>query len=439
MDGGVVPLPLTDLVTMMKGWPSTVVFFSLLLMISPSWGGEVVAEGRAPLDEPMARSQALADALREAVREGAGVDLVSETQVKDFALVSDRMFSKARGYVRRYEVLSSGAEGNGFYTVRIKADVQESLSDSNDKLGFRMMAREHQAPRLSIRIDERIEQANNGTLASDWLGNSASECGLHVVEQGYSQEGMQTRRAVALGREQEAAMRRDEVVSDCDYIIEGSVVGSSAGSESFYGSKPCKKFSLGLNLKVVDAATGAVILSENAPSRDILVRRVSSDTAAAREAVRQLMEGSPKVPDSDAGWKLIRRIFSHWAAEMDLGAVYKLEFRGMDLETARQLREKLAAIRNVSSVWIRSVDPAGVSVVDCEARLQPLDLASVVEQKMPGYQLDRSEKRYLSFLKKAPASAGDEQDSFLLYAGISSCALLVLAAFAIFLKHKHKA
>lgn len=386
----------------------------------------------------MARSQALADALREAVREGAGVDLVSETQVKNFAMEFDRMFSKARGHVKKYEVLSTSTSPDGFYVVRIKANVGEGAVDTNDKLTLQMMAREHQSPRVSVRIEERIEDVNNGTLASDWLRNAATECGLRIIETDRAQGdgGMLAKRAQTLGRGQEAAMRSEGVVSGCDYIIEGSVVGSSAGTESFYGSKPGKKFSLGLNLKVIDAATGVVILTENAPSRDILIRKVESSTAAAREAVRQLMEGSPRVADSDTGWKLIRRIFAHWSAEMDLGAVCKLEFTGMDLSTANQLKEKLTSIQNVGSVWIRSVDPAGVSVVDCEARLQPLELAAIIEQALPGYKLDRSENRYLSFRADASASTTGE-NSLLLYGGIGGGIALALAVSFVLLKRKH--
>lgn len=384
----------------------------------------------------MARSQALADALREAVRQGAGVDLVSETQVKNFTMEFDRMFSKARGHVKKYEVLSTSTSPDGFYVVRIKAEVGEGAVDTNDKPSLQMMAREYQAPRVAVRIEERIEDVTNGTLASDWLRNEGTECGLRIIETERAQGdgGMLAKRAQTLGRGQEATLRQEGIVSGCDYIIEGSVVGSSAGTESFYGSKPGKKFSLGLNLKVIDAATGVVILTENAPSRDILIRQVASDTAAAREAVRQLMEGSPRVADSDTGWKLIRRIFAHWAAEMDLGAVCKLEFTGMELATAQQLKEKLSAIQNVGSVWIRSVDPAGVSVVDCEARLQPLELAAIIEQALPGYKLDRSENRYLSFRRAADAGSGSQA---LLYGSIGGGALILVLLSLFITKRKH--
>ncbi len=375
---------------------------SILLSLSVA-AVEVEAEGRAAGDAPAARQQALTDALREAVRSGAGVDLVSESQMENFELTFDRTFSKARGYVKKYEVLSAGVTDDGFYTVRIKADVGDKAPSANDTMTFQMMAREHEAPRIAIRIDEKIEGVQNGNLATDWLRNAASRCGLRVIDlrNAQGQGSMLSKRAEALGRKTEAVVRSEGIVSACDYVIEGNIVGSLTGTQSFYGSRAGKKYSLGLNITVRDAATGAIVLTENPESRDILIRNVSSDTASAREAVRQLMEGSARVAESDAGWKLIRRIFAHWASEMDLGATMKLEFVGLDLESANKLKAGLEKQTAVGTVWIRSIDAAAVSVLECESRLNATDLADVITSVMPGYELDRTEKRYLSFRKSS--------------------------------------
>ncbi|MEY5016062.1 MAG: hypothetical protein RIS92_2420, partial [Verrucomicrobiota bacterium] len=57
---------------------------ALLLLGLSAMGVEVEVEGKAAGDLPHAREEALADALREAVRVGAGVDVLSTTAVKDF-------------------------------------------------------------------------------------------------------------------------------------------------------------------------------------------------------------------------------------------------------------------------------------------------------------------------------------------------------------------
>lgn len=370
-----------------------------MAMACTALGATVQVTGKADAEAPTAREQALADALREAVRQGTGVDVVSETQMTDFALDYDRAFSKARGYLKKYDVLSSGVTEDGFYSVTIKAEVGDAPLTQNDTLTFQMMAREHQAPRVAIRISEQIEGAQNGPPATDWLKSTATKCGLRVVdlERAQGNGGFLAKRAQNLGREQEAQQRAEGIVSACDYLIEGEVEGGNAGTSSFYGSKAMKTYSLTMTVRVIDAATGNVLLTESQPARDIRIKDVSSDTAAARDAVRQLMEGSPRLKNSDMGWRVIRSLFASWASELDLGAVMKMEFTEMDATKADTLKKALDGKSGMGAVWIRSVDPVGISVIDCESRLDATNLAKLVEASLPGYKLDRSEKRYLSF------------------------------------------
>ena len=403
------------------------------IMWGTCMGAVVESEGRAAGDAPAARSQALTDALREAVREGAGVDLVSESAMENFELTMDRTFTKARGYIKKYEVLSSGISEDGFYTVKVRADVGDAPIANNDTMTFQMMAREHEAPRVAIMIEEEIESVKNGTLGGDWLRNQLSKCGLQVVEleNAQGQGGMLAKRAESLGRKTESELRSRGIISACDYIIEGKITGSAEGTQSYYGSKPGKKYSLGFDVRVRDAATGSIVLTENFESRDIVIRNVSSDTAAAREAVRQFMEGNKRKENTDAGWMLIRRIFSHWAAEMDLGATIKLEFMELDVEKSNTLKKGLEKQTAIGSVWVRSIDAAGVSVLDCESRLNSVELAKVINSILPDYSLDRSEKRYLSFRKimvtqsAAPAETDSNDSSLWL---ILCGAIIVVAA-----------
>lgn len=175
---------------------------------------------------------------------GAGVDLVSETQTKNFALEYDNTFLKARGYVRKYEVLSNELREDGIYVVTIRADVGEMLPEAGEKLAFRMMARGHQAPRVSVHVTEKLGGMGDNRVAADWLADTAAECGLKVVDAARSQ-GAMGERAEALGRTLDAALRKSGSVSSCDYIIEGEITGDMTGQPSFYGSKPSNAFRWG--------------------------------------------------------------------------------------------------------------------------------------------------------------------------------------------------
>ena len=111
------------------------------------------------------------------------------------------------------------------------------------------------------------------------------------------------------------------------------------------------------------------------------------------------MEGNKRKADSDAGWRLIRSIFTHWAAETDLGATIKLEFVGLDLPGSEKLKSGLAQQTAIGAVWVRSIDAAAISVIECESRINSTELAKVISDILPDFSLDRSEKRYLSFRK----------------------------------------
>ena len=369
----------------------------------------VEVDGKAAGATPVARAEALSDALREAVRTGAGIELVTQSQMTDFALDFDRVFAKACGYVRSFKVLNSQLGADGIYHVKIRAEVERGSPEMDDRLALQQLARLKQSPRVAVRIDESIKGASSRGLAADWIQNVAREVGLQVVDISKTQgvDNTMSKRAALLGRDKEAAFRRDGIMDTCDYIIEGSVIGEHLGNQSLYGSLPKQHFSLAVNLKVIDAATGNVIVVENPPARDLLIGGADSVDVAAREAVRTFLDGQANDKKTDAGWKLFRRLFAHWTTELDLGSTVRLDFTQASLDTANMLRDSLSKEPQIGAVWIRSVDAAGISVFDVESRLDTTTLASKVEQVMGGaFHLDRSGARYLSFVSAVAGSAG---------------------------------
>ncbi len=100
---------------------------------------EVEAEGRAAGDQPNAREQALSDALREAVRLGVGVDVLSTSGVKNFQLDFDRILTAAFGHVKTYKVLQSGIAKDAFYHVKVRAQVEPGAPGAKNTLALRQL------------------------------------------------------------------------------------------------------------------------------------------------------------------------------------------------------------------------------------------------------------------------------------------------------------
>ena len=56
-------------------------------------------------EEKQARDAALRDAMKKAIEQGVGSMLESETEVKNFQLLSDRILSKSKGVIKNYKYL----------------------------------------------------------------------------------------------------------------------------------------------------------------------------------------------------------------------------------------------------------------------------------------------------------------------------------------------
>ncbi len=75
---------------------------------------------------PNARDRAIDDALRKAVEQASGVVVSSESVQENFQLVEDKILSRAKGYVKNYEIVKESREDDT-YRVSIKAQVAMEL------------------------------------------------------------------------------------------------------------------------------------------------------------------------------------------------------------------------------------------------------------------------------------------------------------------------
>ncbi|MGQ9679084.1 MAG: flagellar assembly protein T N-terminal domain-containing protein [bacterium] len=126
---------------------------------SGSEGSEVLAEGVAALTGgvDIARDQALKDALRKAVEQGVGVFVNSETRVANFQLLSDRIYSRADGYVSSYRLVNESREAN-LYRVTVRAQVKlERIEDDLKAIGI--LVAEQGRPRIMVVVREVANQA----------------------------------------------------------------------------------------------------------------------------------------------------------------------------------------------------------------------------------------------------------------------------------------
>lgn len=111
-------------------WKQTVgCVVSLLLGVLPLHAQEVIATGSAAIyngNVGSAKNQALQNAQRQAVEQGVGALIDSQTLSNNFQIIKDEILSSSRGFVTSYQILEEGSTAdNAFYEVKIRAKVSD--------------------------------------------------------------------------------------------------------------------------------------------------------------------------------------------------------------------------------------------------------------------------------------------------------------------------
>lgn len=139
----------------------------------------VVGQAAMAGSQTQARALAIEDGLRAAVEQGVGTLIDSKTKVANFVVLDDRIYSQAKGYVTKYDILSEGkTPDQTMYTVTIRADVQ-TASIKNDLRAIGILRSQVGNPRFMAlylpetrvsayrgsRVVRSAEQAINGVFA----------------------------------------------------------------------------------------------------------------------------------------------------------------------------------------------------------------------------------------------------------------------------------
>ncbi|MCK4806188.1 MAG: flagellar assembly protein T N-terminal domain-containing protein [Candidatus Aegiribacteria sp.] len=123
---------------------------------------EILTEGVAALGfqggMDIARDHALDDALRKAIEQGVGIYIDAETQVNNFQLISDEIYSKARGYVSSYRIINEEQDGD-LYRVVIRA-VVNTTGIENDLAAIGILLRAQGRPRVMVIVKELASMAD---------------------------------------------------------------------------------------------------------------------------------------------------------------------------------------------------------------------------------------------------------------------------------------
>ena len=349
---------------------------------------ETEVEGVAAVvsgDKAMARDRAIDDAKRKAVEQVAGAQVSAESISENFELVEDRIYSRASGFVKTYQIVTE-LEAEGVYRVKIKAQVDSAAIADDLALLFQ------DKPRVIVMVAEQ----NIGSKGfSYWWGNSGFVADLAMMQntliEKWQPRGFKfVDPALLAGKLRvKGAMQKPDVAdehavllgrdADADVAVVGQVLVSDAGPV-MDGLKMHSYQAVG-SIRVINIDTGEIIA-------------VADDTAAAphvdpnvggRTAIKSL---AAKLSD-----KLEKKILTQWtqeaASSRELEVVVSGVKSGKDI---KEVRRVLADhVRGVESVTVRR-QKKGQAFLTVQVRARAPDFARDVEaQTFEGFKIEADE------------------------------------------------
>ncbi|HPN83706.1 MAG TPA: hypothetical protein PK821_00080 [Victivallales bacterium] len=429
-----------------------------IFAISESFGqdavfSEVVGAGSAVGDGQSSREQALADAMRNAVRNGAGVELMNESKVTNFVLEYDKVMTRSFGYIRDYKIIEQGYDkAAGTYNVKIKATVGKGSPDAGDAMAIKALIARKGSPRIIIKTQEKIaglsEQKTD--VAKSVISEIALELGFQVVDEGAadSSADINAKRDELLNKTAIAQARKAGISSKADFMISADVGGTVGPIEEAYEVKS-RDLSLGAEMKAVWLDSGESMAALTLPvatvhGKDFFDPINAPDQFARKYLISMLKGDSPATKEKNV-MSLFKKIMARWISDLDLGARIKIEIAGIDKDSLDKLKNGLSAVDGIPSVWIREFDSAFLSVLECDSKLETSLLKNEI-QKILGdrFILDRYGRNLIQFarkdvagqLKETPPPRTDEALSGQGTSKFSSSVVIIAAAivvgFAIF-------
>ncbi|OGQ83293.1 MAG: hypothetical protein A2289_08265 [Deltaproteobacteria bacterium RIFOXYA12_FULL_58_15] len=378
--------------TKVLGFLAATMWVVLGLWASPAAAGDtlkVEAVGQAAIygtDIAAARDKAIDDALRKAVEQAAGTVVSSETITENFELVSDKIYSKSKGYVRNYKVVSE-KKADGIYEVKVNADIGTGALKS-DLDGILSVLRGKNMPRVLVMVSEQQVGAKS---AEAWWGNNSFKTSMDVVENSiidaWQPKGVKfVDRQTLQGKISTgiANVTDDSVVktfagsAGAEVVIRGDAVAQDNGP--IMGTQ-MRSLQATVSLRAMNLDNGAIMGSATVSETVGHINPVVGGTMALKKAGQKAAE------------ELLGKMLAEWQSEVSGSGTVSVKISGVaKSKYLKALSEFLRnEVRGVADVRQRSFRNK-VAEIEVDIKGSAQDLATELEEKkFPGFAIEIDE------------------------------------------------
>ncbi|MBF0237700.1 MAG: hypothetical protein HQM12_08360 [SAR324 cluster bacterium] len=313
----------------------------LCLMLPGAWvqAKEVTATGTAAIFEGntgSAKNQAILNAQRQAVEQGVGTFIDSNTFAQNFEVIKDEILSTSRGYITRYEVLQEGASADGTnYEVTIRAEVSdEKIQDQLKTL--RILHQKMGNKRIMV----IYQSADPNALPRD---NSGVQSTLSIIRDQFNQAGFRVFNEQVMG-EVYQAIERAAIVDRpaeslialaldqrAEILVRLEMIAGKRGQKGgmFYAAKVM------VRMQVYDASNGRQIADVTKEDKQL------SSYAPGPYDWLEMLSKAGKRAGAEASKEAIERISEFYQSVGDTGFAYLIVFRNYTAEEEDKILDYL--------------------------------------------------------------------------------------------------
>lgn len=327
------------------------------------------------------RDDAIRQALRRALEDGAGVQIGAFSQTENFALIRDTIYSRAFGVVKNYRILAERPSADGAVSVDLEATIRPDavarewaeVQNVLDQIG---------RPRIAVLIDETIDgQPQRESVVAARLLEMFKAAGFDLVDQRGIDELLQQAPDAAAIRQDEARLARLADQAGADLLIRGTANANRAGLQQIYGVGVAF-YTCDASARVYYTDTARLLASESVPiqrsgarsTRDFSPQAARLALADATFPLRPRLGSAPPLSA-----RLYRAVMEQWATQITAGGDIDLAIEPIALPRFLELKRALQGIGGVKSVDGEFTN--GVGLLRIKALIRADVLAEVLTAK----------------------------------------------------------
>ena len=317
----------------------------------------------------LTKDAAIEQAKRDAVENGLGAYISSETVVTATSL-SDNIYSKAQGFIKKFEIVNEKKDPDGNWEITISAEVTQMLDQvMQDEAALQTLLNSMNRPRIIFLLREENLIDNTSTdFAETKLLSMFYEKGFDVVDRQLVQalKGKPDFEQALEGNV--AAAAKIAGMLGAEVIVIGTAKISSGGV--FYGMTSGQA---DLNGKIVRVDTGEILaVVPNAHGKKPHISPSTAGVNAVNQAAAKM------------GEDIIRQLIQKWSTQQSNFVKVFIILKNADFGSYMMFQSFLSAqtVSGIRNAYSKSLND-GVAEYEVEFEGKAVDLAMGLSQTTP--------------------------------------------------------